>query len=95
MSPDPRWKWFRQLGIAATILLGSGTPALADDPAFDRPGIAFSPSTLAARAWAWEQGLPDFQQDRVDGVTEDAYLRTPGFVLASPTGSRCRWPHPC
>jgi len=74
MSADPRWNWFRQLGIAATILLGPATPALADGPAFDRPGIAFAPSTLPARAWAWEQGLPDFQQDRADGVTEDAYL---------------------
>lgn len=47
--------------------------ALADGPAFDRPGIAFSPSTLPAEAFAWEQGLPDFQQDRSVGVTQRAY----------------------
>ena len=45
----------------------------ADGAAFDRPGIAFSPSTLPARGLAWEQGLPDFQQDRSDGVTQRAY----------------------
>src|SRR5262245_28145817 len=74
MSAHPRSKWSRQLRIAATILLASGTPVLADGPAFDRPGIAFAPSTLPARSWAWEQGLPDFQQDRADGTTDDAYL---------------------
>jgi hypothetical protein len=47
--------------------------AHADGPAFDRPGIAFAPSTLPAQSFAWEQGLPDFQQDRSDGVTQRAY----------------------
>lgn len=49
------------------------TWARADGPAFDRPGIAFSSSTLPAQSFAWEQGLPDFQQDRADGITERAY----------------------
>lgn len=57
-------------GLAALALAAS---ALADGPAFDRPGIAFSPSTLPAGTFAWEQGLPDFQQDRSDGVTQRAY----------------------
>jgi len=48
-------------------------PACADIPAFDRPGIAFSPTTLPAGSFAWEQGLPDFQRDRADGVTQRAY----------------------
>ena len=48
-------------------------PACADTPAFDRPGIAFSPTTLPAGSFAWEQGLPDFQRDRADGVTQRAY----------------------
>ena len=57
-------------GFAGLALAAS---ARADGPAFDRPGIAFSPSTLPAHAFAWEQGLPDFQQDRSDGVTQRAY----------------------
>ena len=47
--------------------------AHAEDPEFDRPGIAFAPATLPARSWAWEQGLPDFQRDRSNGVTQHAY----------------------
>ena len=39
--------------------------AHADTPAFDRPGIAFSPSTLPAGTFDWEQGLPDVT--RTDG----------------------------
>ena len=74
MSPDPRWKWFRQPGIAATILLGSGTPALADDPAFDRPGIAFYPALCRHARGLGSRGCPISSSDRVDGVTEDAYL---------------------
>ena len=61
---------FLLCGCAGLALISS---ARADGPAFDRPGIAFSPSTLPAHAFAWEQGLPDFQQDRSDGVTQRAY----------------------
>jgi hypothetical protein len=49
-------------------------PSLADTPAFDRPGIAFSPTTLPTDSFAWEQGLPDFQRDRSEGVTQRAYV---------------------
>jgi len=48
-------------------------PSHADTPAFDRPGIAFAPTTLPANSFAWEQGLPDFQRDRSDGVTQSLY----------------------
>jgi hypothetical protein len=48
-------------------------PSVADTPAFDRPGIAFSPTTLPVDSLAWEQGLPDFQRDRSDGVTQRVY----------------------
>jgi hypothetical protein len=48
-------------------------PSFADTPAFDRPGIAFSPTTLPVDSFAWEQGLPDFQRDRSDGVTQRVY----------------------
>ena len=51
-----------------------GQIALADGPAFDRPGIAFSPTTMPAHSFTWEQGLLDFQRDRSGGVTQDAYV---------------------
>jgi hypothetical protein len=57
------------LAACATLV----SPSRADTPAFDRPGIAFSPTTLPAHSCAWEQGLPDFQRDRTDGVTQRAY----------------------
>lgn len=43
--------------------------ALADTPAFDRPGISFATTTLPASTFAWEQGVPDFARDRAGGVT--------------------------
>lgn len=58
------------LVLACTVV---AAPSGADTPAFDRPGIAFSPSTLPAHSFAWEQGLPDFQRDRSGGVTQRAY----------------------
>ena len=36
-------------------------------PAFDRPGIAFSTTTLPAGSFAWEQGLPDFEHSSGGG----------------------------
>jgi hypothetical protein len=43
----------------------AGQPAAT--PAFDRPGISFSTSTLPAGTFAWEQGLPDFNYDSGGG----------------------------
>jgi hypothetical protein len=64
----------RRSGVALAAACAAVTaPALADTPAFDRPGIAFSPTTLPAGSFAWEQGLPDFQRDCADGVTQRAY----------------------
>ena len=67
-------------GCASTVLatlafLGGSTPVLASDAAtaFDRPGIAFSPSTLPKSGFAWEQGLPDFQQSSDGGATATTY----------------------
>ncbi|HQR48530.1 MAG TPA: transporter [Steroidobacteraceae bacterium] len=51
-----------------------GTLAHADGPAFDRPGIAFSSTTMPAHSVTWEQGLLDFQRDQSGGVTQDAYV---------------------
>jgi hypothetical protein len=64
------------LGIAGTAV---AAPSPADTPAFDRPGIAFSPTTLPVHSFAWEQGLPDFQRDRTDGVTQRAYAASTRF----------------
>jgi hypothetical protein len=47
--------------------------ALADAPAFDRPGFAFATSTLPPSSWDWEQGLPDLQRDSADGVRSTIY----------------------
>lgn len=66
----------RSRGLHCTwwvLAVAAASPAYADGPAFDRPGIAFAPSTLPAHSFAWEQGLPDFQQDRADGITQRAY----------------------
>ena len=51
------------------------TPAVAraETPAFDRPGISFSTTTLPPGSVAWEQGLPDFQRDRSDGLRTTRY----------------------
>jgi hypothetical protein len=62
--------WHRAWWAANVVIAAY---AHADGPAFDRPGIAFAPSTLPASSFAWEQGLPDFQQDRSNGVTQRVY----------------------
>jgi hypothetical protein len=63
-----------RIGVALVVACAAvAAPLLADTPAFDRPGIAFSPATVPANSFAWEQGLPDFQRDRSDGVTQRAY----------------------
>jgi hypothetical protein len=61
---------------AAVIVLLSPRwigPALADTPAFDRPGIAFSTGTVPARSVAWEQGIPDFAHSSDKGVSSTLY----------------------
>jgi hypothetical protein len=59
--------------LIAALLLASSVPALADTPAFDRPGIAFSTTTLPAGTYSWEQGLPDVTRTRGDGITQTQY----------------------
>jgi hypothetical protein len=58
-----------------SILLSVLLPvtALADAPAFDRPGINFAPSVLLPGSFDWEQGLPDLQRNTTDGVRTTAY----------------------
>lgn len=42
-------------------------------PAFDRPGISFSPATLTAGSFTWEQGLPDVSHDNSPGMHSTLY----------------------
>lgn len=64
----------RLIGAFVVLALSAGTtPSRADTPAFDRPGIAFAPSTIPAGTVAWEQGGPDVVSDHADGVTETSY----------------------
>ena len=63
----------RHTCFAATLALFAAAPALADTPAFDRPGIAFSTTTLPAGSFAWEQGLPDFVHDSSGGASATLY----------------------
>ena len=43
------------------VLMAIASCAFADAPSFDRPGIAFSTSTLSRGSFSFELGLPDFQ----------------------------------
>ncbi|WP_394539008.1 transporter [Lysobacter enzymogenes] len=55
------------------LALSTQAQAQTDTPSFDRPGIAFSTDTLPRGGFAWEQGLPDFERDRSDGVRSTGY----------------------
>lgn len=59
--------------IWTALFLGTACGALAEGVAFDRPGIAFSPSTLPAGTLSWEQGLPDWSRERDGGVELTTY----------------------
>lgn len=73
----------RAHGHAALLLLGwlgIATPALADNPGYDRPGYGFTPVVLGAGEVTFEQGLLDWSRDHQDGVstaltTTDSLLR--------------------
>lgn len=51
----------------------TGIAAADDAAAFDRPGIAFSTSTIPVGALSWEQGLPDFEFDDAEGLRSRSY----------------------
>jgi hypothetical protein len=62
--------------LAAATAIAASTPSIAiaaDAPSFDRPGIAFATGTLPKGAFAWEQGLPDFERDDSGGVRSTTY----------------------
>ena len=48
-------------------------PAIAEAPPFDRPGISFAPGLTPRGSVSFEQGLPDFATDRIDGVRSTTY----------------------
>lgn len=72
--------------IGAVVLLASPAIALAETPAFDRPGIAFSTTTLPAASVAWEQGLPDFEH--VSGGGDRATLYSANTTVRIGLGER-------
>lgn len=73
--PTKRLKHTLLLGLLAAT---TATAAHADgaNPGYDRPGIGFAPSVLAAGNFTWEQGLPDFSRNDDSTVyTADTLLR--------------------
>lgn len=54
------------------VLLAPASPVLAETPAFDRPGISFSTTTIPLGSFFFEQGLPDFQRSS-DGGTKTTF----------------------
>lgn len=59
--------------LLLTLPLALPAAAAADIPAFDRPGTGFAVTTLPARTFAWEQGLPDMSRDKRADITESVY----------------------
>lgn len=64
--------------IAATLTIATAPAAAqtsdaAEPPSFDRPGISFSTDTLPRGAFAWEQGLPDFERNDDGGRRSRLY----------------------
>lgn len=64
----------RTLALAAALALPALTSrASADTPAFDRPGISFSTSTIPRGTFALELGTPDFVHSSGAGTTGTLY----------------------
>jgi Putative MetA-pathway of phenol degradation len=63
----------RPVLCCSLALLIPCSAARADTPAFDRPGISFSTTTLPPGTFAWEQGLPDFQHQSQNGTRTTQY----------------------
>ena len=59
--------------IALAFVLLARVACADDAPAFDRPGLSFAPSTLPAGTFDWEQGLPDAERNREDGIRSTSY----------------------
>lgn len=74
-SRRPRTSSVAPGALAPVVVLAwlTSPTALADGPAFDRPGIAFAPETMPARSFIWEQGIADYTRDTARGVTTTAW----------------------
>ncbi len=62
-------------------MAGATASALADTPAFDRPGIAFSTSTIPRGSLAIELGTPDFVHSSSGGSTSTTYRLDTNFRI--------------
>lgn len=60
-------------GLVLLAGMTLATASHADNPGYNRPGLAFSPSVLDAGAMTFEQGLPDWTRGRDDGTTSSLY----------------------
>jgi hypothetical protein len=65
--------------ISACALLELTRLAAADTPAFDRPGISFSTSTIPRGTFALELGTPDFVHSSDAGTTSTLYSLDTNF----------------
>lgn len=55
------------MAFALLALVGPGRALADDEVAFDRPGLGFGTDVLPAGGFIWEQGLADWERDRVAG----------------------------
>ncbi|TWI03745.1 outer membrane putative beta-barrel porin/alpha-amylase [Luteimonas cucumeris] len=76
--------WLPIAGMA--VMLATAPAQSAEAPSFDRPGIGFGTATLRVGGFAWEQGLPDFESSRQDGVHTRLY--TANTLLRLGVGER-------
>lgn len=58
------------------VFMAMASNSFADTPAFDRPGISFSTTTIPPGSFSFEQGLPDFQHSSSDNVKNILYSTT-------------------
>lgn len=72
--------------LAALIGVAASSPARADTPAFDRPGIAFATAVLPVGTVALEQGFLDFAYQRGGGASSTEYTADTNFRLGVAAG---------
>ncbi|MEO7066411.1 MAG: transporter [Rhodanobacter sp.] len=61
------------LALALLGLGASATATAASNPGYDRPGYGFTPVVLSAGDIIIEQGLPDWNRDRQDGISSSQF----------------------
>ena len=74
-QPDqkPGGRHLKSYRLLPLLMLIPAAVACADTPAFDRPGIAFSTTTLPPLTFSWEQSLPGVVRDSSDGTRTTLY----------------------